>query len=404
MSQDAYVFDAIRSPRGRGKQNGSLHSTTPVEILRQLFVAMKERNKLDTSQVDDVLLGCVTPVQDQGADIAKTAALYAEWDVDVPGAQVNRFCASGLEACNTAAMKVRSGWEHLVVAGGVESMSRVPMGSDGGAMMQDPKVAGKLKFVPQGISADLIATLEKWNREDVDRFAVMSQERAAKAQAEGRFKSIIPIKDDNGNVVLAKDEHPRAGTTVESLSGLQPSFEALGKGMGFDDIALSKYPQAKQINHVHTAGNSSGIVDGAALVLIGSKEKGAELGLKPKAKIRAAALVGTEPTIMLVGPGPASKKALKIAGMTINDIDLMEVNEAFAVVPMRFMRDMGIEGDFSKINVNGGAIALGHPLGATGAMLIGTAIDEMERQNKSTALLTLCVGGGMGIATILERV
>jgi len=404
MSQDAYVFDAIRTPRGRGKANGSLHNTTPIEMLRQLLVAMKERNKLDTSQVDDIVLGCVTPVNDQGADIARTAALYADWDVDVPGVQSNRFCASGLEACNTAAMKVRSGWEHLVVAGGVECMSRVPMGSDGGAMMQDPKVAGKLKFVPQGISADLIATLEKWNREDVDTFAAMSQERAAKAQAENRFKSIIPIKDESGNVVLAKDEHPRAGTTVESLSGLQASFEALGKGMGFDDIALSKYPQAKQINHVHTAGNSSGIVDGASLVLIGSKEKGAELGLKPRAKIRAAALVGTEPTIMLVGPAPATKKALKIAGMTINDIDLMEVNEAFAVVPMRFLREMGIDGDYSKVNVNGGAIALGHPLGATGAMLMGTAIDELERQNKSTALLTLCVGGGMGIATVIERV
>jgi len=403
MSQDAYVFDAIRTPRGRGKANGSLHSTSPVELLRQLFVAMRERNQLDTSQVDDVVLGCVTPVNDQGADIAKTAALYAEWDWDVPGVQVNRFCASGLEACNTAAMKVRSGWEQLVVAGGIESMSRVPMGSDGGAMMQDPKVAGALKFVPQGISADLIATLEGWGREDVDRFAAMSQERAAKAWAEKRFKSIIPIKDESGKVILDKDEHPRAGTTVESLSALQPSFEAMGVGMGFDDIALSKYPQAKKINHVHTAGNSSGIVDGAALVLIGSKEKGAELGLKPKARIRAAALVGTEPTIMLVGPAPATKKALKIAGMSIGDIDLMEVNEAFAVVPLRFMREMGIEGDFSMINVNGGAIALGHPLGATGAMLMGTAIDELERQNKTTALLTLCVGGGMGIATIIER-
>ncbi len=403
MAQEAYVFDAIRTPRGRGKANGSLHNTAPVELLRQLFVAMKERNQLDTSQVDDVILGCVTPVSDQGADIAKTAALYADWDLDVPGVQVNRFCASGLEACNTGAMKVRSGWENLVVAGGVESMSRVPMGSDGGAMMQDPAVAGKLKFVPQGISADLIATLEKWNREDVDRFAVMSQERAAAATADKRFKSIIPIKDDKGNVVLERDEHFRPGTTVESLSGLQPSFEAMGKGMGFDDIALSKYPQAKQINHVHTAGNSSGIVDGASLVLIGSKEKGKELGLKPRAKIRAAALVGTEPTIMLIGPAPASQKALKLAGMTIGDIDLIEVNEAFAVVPLKFMREMGIEGDFSKINVNGGAIALGHPLGATGAMLIGTAIDELERQDKETALLTLCVGGGMGIATIIER-
>jgi len=405
MANEAYVFDAIRTPRGRGKANGALHETTPVELLRQLFVEMKGRNDLDTSQVDDVILGCVTPINDQGADIAKTAALYADWDLDVPGMQINRFCASGLETCNTAAMKVRSGWENLVVAGGVESMSRVPMGSDGGAMMQDPDVAGKLKFVPQGISADLIATLEGWDREDVDAYAVRSQERAATATEEGRFKSIVPVTDDNGNVVLDKDEHIRPGTTVEALSGLAPAFEQMGEQMGFDQIALSKYPQAgDRIRHVHTGGNSSGIVDGAALVLIGSEEKGKELGLTPRARVRSAALVGTEPTIMLVGPAPASQKALKIAGMTLDDIDLIEINEAFASVVLKFMREMGIEGDFEKVNVNGGAIAMGHPLGATGAMLLGTAIDELERQDKETALLTLCVGGGMGIATVIERV
>lgn len=403
MATEAYVFDAIRTPRGRGKENGALHNTAPVELLRQLFVAMKERNDLDTSQVDDVILGCVTPVNDQGSDIAKTATLYAGWDLDVPGMQINRFCASGLETCNTAAMKVRSGWENLLVAGGVESMSRVPMGSDGGAMM-DPEVAGKLKFVPQGISADLIATLEGFSREDVDTYAAQSQKRAARATEEGRFKkSIVPVRN-NGGMVLEKDEHIRPGTTVEVLSELKPAFEMMGEQMGFDAIALSKYPEAGQkINHVHTGGNSSGIVDGAALVLIGSEVKGKELGLKRRARIRSAALVGTEPTIMLVGPAPASKKALKLAGMTLNDIDLIEINEAFAVVVLRFMKDMGIN-DCDKLNVNGGAIAMGHPLGATGAMILGTMIDELERQDKNTALLTLCVGGGMGIATVIERV
>ncbi|PCJ58888.1 MAG: acetyl-CoA acetyltransferase [Candidatus Hydrogenedentota bacterium] len=402
--QEAYVFDAIRTPRGRGKEDGSLHNTTPVDLLKNLFVAMQERNDLDTSQVDDVILGCVTPVNDQGADIAKTAALYADWDLDVPGVQVNRFCASGLEACNTGAMKIRSGWEHLVVAGGVECMSRVPMGSDGGALMMDPKVVEKLKSVPQGIGADLIATLEGFSREDVDSFAVQSQQRAAQAWAEGRMKSVIPVRDDEGMIILEQDEHIRAGSTVEKLGGLRPAFEQMGLGMGFDAMALSKYPEAGDtINHVHTGGNSSGIVDGAALVLLGSEEKGKELGLKPRARIRSAALVGTEPTIMLVGPGPASKKALKIAGMDINDIDLIEINEAFASVVLRFQKDMGIT-DFDKINVNGGAIAMGHPLGATGAMILGTVIDELERQDKQTALLTLCVGGGMGIATVLERV
>ncbi|MFP6582450.1 MAG: acetyl-CoA C-acetyltransferase [Candidatus Hydrogenedentota bacterium] len=402
MPNEAYVFDAIRTPRGRGKDDGSLHEVKPMDLLKNLYDALQSRNDLDTSQVDDVILGCVTPVQDQGSDIAKMSAQYAGWDIDVPGAQVNRFCASGLEAVNTAAMKVRSGWENLVVAGGVECMSQIPMGSDGGSMMSDPHVMNELKFVPQGIGADLIATIEGFSREDVDGFAVESQKRAAQAQEEGRFKSIIPVRNREGDIVLEKDEHPRAGSTVESLGGLRASFQQIGESM-FDAVALAKYPEVEGITHVHTAANSSGIVDGAALTLLGSKEKGEELGLKPRARIRAAALVGTEPTIMLIGPGPATKKALKIAGMTINDIDLMEVNEAFAAVPMRFMKDMGLS-DNEKINVNGGAIALGHPLGATGAMLLGSLIDELERQDKQTGLITLCVGGGMGIATIIERV
>lgn len=400
---EAYVFDAIRTPRGRGKKGaGSLYEVAPVDLLAGLMKSMQQRNDLDTSQVDDVVLGCVTPVGDQGANIAKTAALYAGWDYDMGGMQINRFCASGLETINNAAMKVRSGWEHLVVAGGVESMSRVPMGSDGGPMAMDPKVNLGIDFVPQGVGADLIATIEGFSREDVDNFAVLSQERAAKAEEEGRFKSRIAVKDKNGLPILDRDEHIRRGTTLESLGGLPPSFAMMGE-MGFNAVAMQKYPHVEKINHVHTAGNSSGIVDGAALVLVGSEEKGKELGLKPRARIRAAALVGTEPTIMLVGPGPASKKALKLAGMDISDIDLVEINEAFAAVVLRLMRDLGIN-DFDKINVNGGAIAMGHPLGATGAMILGTALDELERTDKSTALCTLCVGGGMGIATIIERV
>lgn len=400
---EAYVFDAIRTPRGRGKKSaGSLYEVAPVELLAGLMHALQDRNDFDTSQIDDVVLGCVTPVGDQGANIAKTAALYAGWDNDIAGMQINRFCASGLETVNNAAMKVRSGWEHLVVAGGIESMSRVAMGSDGGPMALDPKVSMAIDFVPQGVSADLIATLEGYSREDVDGFAVLSQERASKAEAEGRFKSRIPVRDKNGLPILDRDEHIRKGATLESLGSLPPSFAMMGE-MGFNAVAMQKYPQVEKINHVHTAGNSSGIVDGAALVLVGSKEKGEELGLKPRAKIRAAALVGTEPTIMLVGPGPASKKALALAGMSVNDIDLIEINEAFAAVVLRLMRDLGIN-DFDKINVNGGAIAMGHPLGATGAMILGTVLDELERTDKSTALCTLCVGGGMGIATIIERV
>jgi acetyl-CoA C-acetyltransferase len=400
---EAYIFDAIRTPRGKGKSSGSLYEVAPIDLVATLMRELQQRHDLDTSQVDDVVLGCVTPLGDQGADIARTAAIYANWDVDVPGVQLNRFCASGLEAVNMAAMKVRSGWEQLVVAGGVESMSRVPMGSDGGAWVLDPKVNNATHFVPQGISADLVATIEGFSREDVDCFALQSQQRAAFASANGRFqRSLVPVKDINGLVILDKDEFIRPETTLEGLNKLSPAFQMMGE-MGFDAVAMQRYPEVERINHVHTAGNSSGIVDGAALVLVGDRQMGESLGLKPRAKIRAAALVGTEPTIMLVGPAPASKKALKQAGMSVKDIDLFEVNEAFAAVVLRFMREMGIEGS-ENVNVNGGAIAMGHPLGATGAMLLGTVLDELERLDLATALITLCVGGGMGIATIIERV
>lgn len=400
---DAYIFDAIRTPRGRGKANGSLHEVRPLDLLKGLFDEMRARHDLDTSQVDDVLLGCVTPVKEQGGNIARTAVLYAGWDLDLPGAQVNRFCASGLETVNMAAMKIRSGWEDLVVAGGVESMSRIPMGSDGGALWDDYEVMAQLDFVPQGISADLIASLEGFTREDVDAFALQSQRRAAVAQRESRFTSIVSVRDAAGEIILDHDEHLRADVTIEGLAALKPAFEALG-GMGFDAVALKKYPQLARINHVHTAGNSSGIVDGAALVLVGSKEKGEALGLRPRARIVSAALLGDEPTIMLTAPAPTSQRALKRAGMTASDIDLFEVNEAFASVVLKFVREMGLPDGTERVNVNGGAIALGHPLGATGAMILGTALDELERRDLSTALITLCAGGGMGIATIIERV
>lgn len=403
QAQDAYVYEAIRTPRSKGKASGELHEVKPIDLVVTLMDELVERTKLDTAAVDDVVLGCVTPVGDQGQDIAKIAAQKAGWDIDVPGVQLNRFCASGLESVNMAAMKVRSGWENLVVAGGVESMSRVPIGSDGGAMSQDPATNFDTYFVPQGIGADLIATLEGFSRDDVDKFALRSQQRAAYARDNGRFeRSVVPVKDMNGLPILDQDSYMRPSTTLDGLSKLRPAFEMMG-GMGFDFVAQQKYPQVEAINHVHTAGNSSGIVDGAALVLVGNEEQGQRFGLKPRARIRAAALVGTDPTIMLTGPAPATKKALKLAGMTIGDIDLMEVNEAFAAVVMRFMRDMGIDSP-ENINVNGGAIALGHPLGATGAMLLGTLIDEMERTDSETGLVTLCVGGGMGIATIVERV
>jgi acetyl-CoA C-acetyltransferase len=403
MPTEAYIFDAIRTPRGRGKANGSLHEVRPLDLLKTLFDELRVRHDLDTSQVDDVLLGCVTPVKEQGGNIARTAPLYAGWDLDLPGAQLNRFCASGLEAVNLAAMKVRSGWEELVVAGGIESMSRIPMGSDGGAMWDDYEVMAQLDIVPQGISADLIASLEGFTRQDVDAFALRSQQRAAAAQQNGHFSSIVPVRAADGRVLLDCDEHARPDATLEGLGTLKPAFVNLG-AMGFDAVALRKYPQLTEINHVHTAGNSSGIVDGAALVLVGSKEKGQALGLRPRARVVSAALLGDEPTIMLTAPAPTSKRALKKAGMAVGDIDLFEINEAFASVVLKFIREMGLPDGPERVNVNGGAIALGHPLGATGAMLLGTALVELERRDLSTALITLCAGGGMGIATIIERV
>jgi acetyl-CoA C-acetyltransferase len=403
-SSEALVFDAIRTPRGRGKVNGSLHTVKPVDLVVGLMHEMLSRNEeLDPKRVDDVVLGCVSPVGDQGADIAKTAAIKAGLPDTVAGVQLNRFCASGLEAVNVAAQKVASGWEDLVFAGGVESMSRVPMGSDGGPWAMDPETNYDTYFVPQGISADLIATIEQFNREDVDAYAARSQERASTAQAEGRFDdSVIPVTDINDNLILERDEHIRAGTTVDSLGQLKPSFAAMGEMGGFDAVALQKYHWVEKINHVHTAGNSSGIVDGAALVAIGNEQTGAELGLQARARILATALSGADPTIMLTGPAPASKKALAKAGITVDDLDLVEINEAFAAVVLRFVRDMGL--DLEKVNVNGGAIAMGHPLGATGAMILGTLIDELHRTGGRYGLATLCVGGGMGIATVVEAI
>jgi len=399
---EAYIIDAIRTPRGKGKKDGSLYEVKPISLLTGLLNELQHRHQLDTSKVDDIVLGCVTPVSDQGADIAKTAAVAAGWNDDVAGVQINRFCASGLEAVNMAAMKVRSGWEDLVVAGGVESMSRVPMGSDGGPWALDPETNLHSGFVPQGIGADLIATLDGYTREDVDHFALHSQQKAAQAQASGYFKkSVIPVKDKAGVVILTEDEFIKPNTTAEGLAKLNPSFEMMGQ-MGFDAVALQKYPEAQKIHHVHHAGNSSGIVDGAALVLIASDKAVKEQNLKPRAKILSTALVGTDPTIMLTGPAPAARKALEKAGLSIDDIDLFEVNEAFAAVVMRFIHELKV--DPAKVNVNGGAIAMGHPLGATGAMILGTLLDELERQDKKRGLATLCVGGGMGIATIIERV
>jgi len=398
------IFDAIRTPRGKGKVNGSLHSTKPVDLVVGLMHETLSRNpELDPARVDDVVLGCVTPIGDQGADIAKTAAIKAGLPDTVAGVQLNRFCASGLEAVNIAAQKVASGWEDLVFAGGVESMSRVPMGSDGGAWAMDPETAYDTSFVPQGISADLIATVEDFSRDDVDAYAVRSQERASAAQADGRFaNSVVPVLDINDQVVLDHDEFIRPGTTVETLSGLKPSFAAIGDMGGFDAVALQKYHWVEKINHVHTPGNSSGIVDGASLVVVGNEKTGSELGLRARAKILATAVSGADPTIMLTGPAPASRKALAKAGLTTDDIDLVEINEAFAAVVLRYVKDMGW--DMDKVNVNGGAIAMGHPLGATGGMILGTLVDELERQNLRYGLATLCIGGGMGIATVVERI
>ncbi|MES2159584.1 MAG: acetyl-CoA C-acetyltransferase [Pseudomonadota bacterium] len=398
---EAYVYEAIRTPRGKGKKDGSLHSVKPITLLSGLMRELQSRHKLDTALIDDVVLGCVTPVGDQGADIAKIAALAAGWDWKVAGVQLNRFCASGLEAVNLAAQKVRSGWEDLVVAGGVESMSRVAMGSDGGAWALDPETSLNTDFLPQGIGADLIAMLDGYTREQVDAYAMRSQQKAAAARAAGRFRSVVPVLDQNGVLILAEDEFIKPNTTIETLSGLKPSFEAAGR-MGFDSVALRKYPQLARVDHIHTAGNSSGIVDGAALALIGSKAAGNRLGLKPRARVLATAVTGTDPTIMLTGPAPAARKALLKAGLQIGDIDLFEVNEAFASVVMRFMTELGVPEE--KVNVNGGAIALGHPLGATGCMLLGTLLDELEARELKRGLITLCVGGGMGIATIIERV
>jgi acetyl-CoA C-acetyltransferase len=396
------IYDAIRTPRGKGKVNGSLHTVKPVDLVVGLMHETLVRNEhLDPKRIDDVVLGCVTPVGDQGADIAKTAAIKAGLPETVAGVQLNRFCASGLEAVNIAAQKVASGWEDLVMAGGVESMSRCPMGADGGAWALDPETNYDTSFVPQGISADLIATVEEFSREDVDAYAARSQERAFKAQQEGRFKdSVIPVLDLNDNPVLDHDEFIRPGTTVETLGQLKPSFAAIGDMGGFDAVALQKYHWLEKINHVHTPGNSSGIVDGASLLLIGNEQTGAEQGLTPRARILATAVSGSEPTIMLTGPAPASKKALAKAGLTVEDLDLVEINEAFAAVVLRFVRDMGL--DMEKVNVNGGAIAMGHPLGATGGMILGTLIDELHRTGGRYGLATLCVGGGMGIATVVE--
>jgi acetyl-CoA C-acetyltransferase len=406
MSQQpqAFVYDAIRTPRGRGKANGSLHEVKPIDLMVGLLDEVRRRNPgMDPARVDDVVLGVVTPVGEQGGDIAKAAALVAGYPETVAGVQLNRFCSSGLEAVNQAAARVRAGFDDLVLAGGVESMSRVPMGSDGGAWAMDPATALATSFVPQGIGADLIATLEGWSREDVDAYATESQARAAKAQANGYFdRSLVPVRDRNGLTVLERDEHIRPGTTVESLAALKPSFADMGEQGGFDAVALEKYHWVDEIDHVHHAGNSSGIVDGAALVVVGSEQVGRELGLTPRARIVAAAVSGADPTIMLTGPAPASRKALAQARLDPRDIDLYEMNEAFAAVAMRFMRDLDLPHD--KVNVNGGAIAMGHPLGATGAMILGTLVDELERRDLRYGLATLCVGGGMGVATVVERV
>ncbi|WP_329461888.1 acetyl-CoA C-acetyltransferase [Streptomyces sp. NBC_01431] len=403
MSTEAYVYDAIRTPRGRGKANGALHGTKPIDLVVGLIHEIQARFPgLDPAAIDDIVLGVVGPVGDQGSDIARIAAIAAGLPDTVAGVQENRFCASGLEAVNMAAMKVRSGWEDLVLAGGVESMSRVPMASDGGAWFADPMTNFDTNFAPQGIGADLIATVEGYSRRDVDEFAALSQERAAEAWKDGRFaRSVVPVKDRNGLVVLDHDEHMRPGTTADSLASLKPSFAGIGEMGGFDAVALQKYHWVEEINHVHHAGNSSGIVDGSALVAIGSKAVGERYGMTPRARIVSAAVSGSEPTIMLTGPAPATRKALAKAGLTIGDIDLVEINEAFAAVVLRFVKDMGLSLD--KVNVNGGAIAMGHPLGATGAMILGTLVDELERRDLRYGLATLCVGGGMGIATVIER-
>jgi acetyl-CoA C-acetyltransferase len=400
---DAFIYDAVRTPRGRGKADGSLHEVTALNLAAQTLAALKDRNKLDPTLVDDVVLGCVDPVGEAGGDIARAAALVAGFGDEVPGVQINRFCASGLDAVNFAAAQVMSGQHEMTIGGGAESMSRVGIGASGGAWPVDPSIAVTTYFLPQGISADLIATKYGFSRDDVDAYAVESQKRAAKAWDEGRFRnSVVPVKDVNGLTILAKDEHMRPSTTMQTLAALQPSFVQMGEMAGFDAVAVQRYPEVEAVNHVHTPGNSSGIVDGAAAVLIGSKAAGKAAGLKPRARIRQFANIGSEPSIMLTGPIPVSEKVLKKAGMTKRDIDLWELNEAFASVVLRYMQALNISHD--KMNVNGGAIAMGHPLGATGAMILGTVLDELERRDKETALVTLCIGVGMGTATIIERV
>ncbi len=404
MVTDAYVYDAIRTPRGKGKASGALHTTKPVTLVTTLIDELRERHPdLDAATIDDIVLGVVEPHGDQGGSIARTAALAAGLPETVAGVQLNRYCGSGLEAVNQAAARLRSGWEDLVLAGGVESMSRVPMASGGDPWAMDPETNYATSFVPQGISADLIATREGFSREDVDAFALESQVRAGKAWADGRFeRSVVPVLDPSGRVILDHDETVRPDATMDALAGLKPSFAGIGEMGGFDAVALQRYTEVEAIDHVHHAGNSSGIVDGASLVLLGSQDAGTRNGLTPRAKIRSAAVIGEEPTIMLTGPAPACRKALDKAGMTIDDIDLVEINEAFAAVALKLMRELGVSHEIT--NVNGGAIAMGHPLGATGAMLLGTMVDELERRDLSTALVTLCIGGGMGIATIVERI
>ena len=402
MPESAYVYDAIRTPRSRGKADGSLNEVKPINLVTTLLDEMQSRHDLDTSRVDDVIMGCVAPHMEQGSVLPKIALQKAGWDEKVPGAQVNRFCASGLDTFNTAAAKVASGWEDLVCAGGFESMSRVPIGSDGGPFAEDPETNISTGFVPQGIGADLIATLGGWNRDDVDLVAMQSQKKAAHAQAQGWFdRSVVPVKDDNGMIVLEKDDFIKPDTDMQKLGALRPAFEKMGS-MGYDRVALAKYTDVERINHVHTPGNSSGIVDGASLIMVGNEQVGKDLGLEPRARVRAIALTGTDPTIMLTGPGPASKKALAKAGLTMDDIDLVEINEAFASVVLRLQQDLDVPDE--KLNVVGGAIAMGHPLGATGGCLVSTMIDELERRNLKRALMCMCVGGGMGVASIVERV
>lgn len=402
MPHTAFIYDAVRTPRSKGKPGGRLHEVKPIDLGAGLLRALQARHDLDTARVDDVVMGCVTPIGEQGSDVSKMIVQNADWDESVAGVQLDRFCASGLEAVNIAAQKVASGWEDLVVAGGVESMSRVPMGSNGGPMSSDPAFAAKTGFVPQGIGADTIATLEDWSREEVDAYALESQRRAAHARDSGYFeRSVIPVRDENGLGILDRDDFIKPDTTLEGLAGLNPSFETLGQ-FGFDDVILRKYPSLERIEHVHTPGNSSGIVDGASAVLIGSETAGRDLGLTPRARIVATAVLATDPIIMLTGPGPAARKCLRKAGLNKEDIDLWEINEAFASVALRYMRDLDIDHDIT--NVNGGAIAMGHPLGATGAMLVGVMLDELERRDLRRGMLSLCVGGGMGISTVIERV